>query len=161
MRSFKDSAGRDWLVVVNYSTRGRVMALAQLDLFDLKVFEQIGINPALLIDVLYGVCQEQVEKIPLTKEQFCNALTGDAIELAADALLHEIIDFFPSSRRNVLNKLLATAQQVQGKAMELIDAKLSSGDLIKQLEASLNLPSGSVPESAAFTPAPSHSASSP
>ena len=160
MKTFKDSAGRDWLIVINYSAKERVQAMTGLDLFDLSVFERIGDDPAKLIDVLYAVCKPDADKIPITKAQFVDSLVGDVIEQAAEALTQEIIDFFPKRRREMLNKVLATARQVQDKAMEMIDAKLSSGEILKKLEQSLSEPSGSLPEPSGSTPAPSPSGNS-
>jgi hypothetical protein len=160
MKTFKDNASRDWILIVNYSAKERVLALAGLDLFDLKIFEKIGTDPTKLIDVLYAICKEQIDNVPLTKAQFVDAIAGDCIEAAANALIEEIINFFPSRRREVLQKLVATASKVQDKALELIETKIDSGEILKKLEQSLNAASGSSPESSESTPAPSPSVSS-
>lgn len=160
MRTFKDSLGRDWIIEVNYSAKQRVKAACDLDLFDLAVFQKIGADPTLLIDVIFGLCKPEIEKRGVTAEQFVDSLVGDAIEQASDALLQEIIDFFPSSRRTTLRKVLETAQQVQAKAVAHIDEKLNSGELLKQLEKTLIPQSGAAPESSASIPAPSPSVSS-
>jgi hypothetical protein len=120
MQTFKDSAAREWIITVNYSTKQRVQGMAQVDLFDLSVFEKLGNDPGKLIEILYAICQEQADKTGLKKEQFYDAIIGDCLEAAADALTQEIINFFPKRRREVFQKLVATAGQVQDKALALI-----------------------------------------
>lgn len=158
MKSFK-SLDRDWQLTVNYSAGERVKALTNLDLFSINIFEEIGNNPMKLIETLYAICQPEADANKITKQQFVDSLAGDTIEKAADALTQEIIDFFPSSRRETLKRLLATAEQLQGKALEMLDAKLKDPNLLNELGKQLNGPSGVAPASAESTPAPSPSVS--
>jgi hypothetical protein len=160
MKAFKDQQGRDWAIVVNYSAKERVLEYAKVDLFDLNVFEKLGDDPSKLIDVLYAVCKPDLDAKALTKAQFVDAIAGDCIEAAADALTQEIIDFFPKRRRETLNKIRATAEKVQDKALAMIDEQIESGELQRKLEQKLNDAFGAAPVSAASTPAPSPSASS-
>jgi hypothetical protein len=160
MKTFKDQGDREWVLQVNYSAKQRVQALAGVDLFDLSIFEKLGSDPGKLIEILYAICQEQADKLGLKKEQFYDAIIGDCLEAAADALTQEIINFFPKRRREVFQKLVATAGKVQDKALELIETKLDSGEILRKLEQSLNAASGSAPASSESTPAHSPSDSS-
>jgi hypothetical protein len=160
MTKFKDQSDREWMLQVNYSAKQRVQLIANVDLFDLSIFERLGKDPGKLIEILYAICQEQAEKIGLKREQFYDAIIGDCLETAADALIEEIIAFFPKRRREVFQKLVATAGKVQDKALELIETKLDSGEILRKLEQSLNEASGSAPVSSESTPAPSLSDSS-
>jgi len=157
MRSFKDSLDRDWIVTVNYTAKVRVQAACNVDLFELGVFEKLGNDPGLIIEVLTALVADQLTARSITPAQFQDGLIGDAIERASDAMIQEIIDFFPKRRREVLRKVYAAAEQVQDKAAELIEEKLNSGDLLKSLEQSLNQPFGDAPGSAVFIPVTSPS----
>ncbi len=95
----------------------------------------------------------------ITAEQFLDSLTGDSLEQAGDALLEEIINFFPQKRRETLRKILATAKRVQDRAAELIDEKLESGAIMQSLEKHLNPSSGNAPASVESIPATSRSGS--
>jgi hypothetical protein len=160
MKTFRDTAGRDWAITVNYSAKERVLEYAKVDLFDLKVFENLGNDPTKIIDVLYAVCKPDLDTKGLTKAQFVDAIAGDVIAEASDALTSEIIDFFPQRRREMLTKIRATAEKVQDKALAMIDEKINSGELQRKLEQSLNDAFGVTPESSVSTPAPSPSVSS-
>jgi membrane-bound ClpP family serine protease len=106
---------------VNYSAKQRVQAMAgrrPVRSVDLRKARQ---RPGKLIEILYAICQEQADKTGLKKEQFYDAIIGDCLEAAADALTQEIINFFPKRRREVFQKLVATAGKVQDKALELIE----------------------------------------
>lgn len=136
-------------------------AACDVDLFDIGVFDKLGNDPGLIIETISALVSDQLAAKGLTKEQFQDSLTGDGIQAASDVLIQEIIDFFPTRRRNLLNKVKATADQVVEQAEKQINEKLNSPDLLKQLMQSLNHPSGAAPESAASTPAISPSDNSP
>lgn len=159
MKVFKDGNGRDWSITVNYSAKVRVEAAAGVDLFNVDVFKQLGEDTGKLIATLCAVVEPQLKEKGVTAEQFLDSLTGDSLEQAGDALLQEIIDFFPQKRRETLRKILVTAKQVQERAASLIDQKLDSGEILQNLEQHLNRSSGNAQESAASTPAPSPSGS--
>lgn len=159
MKLFKDGSGREWIIAVNYSAKQRVQAKTQIDLFNVQVFEDLGKDVGKLIDVICAVCEPQLKEKGITADQFLDSLTGDSLEQAGDALLEEIINFFPQKRRETLRKILATAKTVQDRAAALIDQKLESGEILQSLERHLNPSSGNAPESAASTPANSPSGS--
>lgn len=159
MRVFKDGSGRDWTMAVNYTVKQRVLAETGADLFDLRVFEKLGDDTTLLLEVVCSAVKDQLEAKKITPQQFLDSLTGDSIEAAANALTEEIIAFFPQRRREVLKKLQAAGDSIQQKAVEEIDRKLASGELQRKLEATLRLQSGDSPASAESTQDSSPSAS--
>lgn len=149
MKSFKDLNGRQWIVQINYSARQRVKALVNLDLFDPSVFDRLGDDPGLILEVLYAVCQEQAEKDSIRLEQFADAIAGDPLDAAQEALTEALFDFFPQRRREALRKMYAAAKQMQEKALQLIEQKIDSGELLERLQQTLTPPSGAPPASAA------------
>jgi hypothetical protein len=58
-----------------------------------------------------------------------------------------LIEFFPESKRRLLEKATAKYRQVQTKALAMVEAKLDSPELeaeiLKDLEAELRLPAPS------------------
>jgi hypothetical protein len=127
MKKFKDVEGRDWQIVVNVGSAKKVRDLTGVNLFDLFQSEaqRVFSDPCLLVDVLFVLCQEQCRERSITDEAFGRGLVGDAIEHAAEALLGEVADFFPSRRRTILRATMAKSEQMavqlEAKALEAIE----------------------------------------
>ena len=109
MKTFTDNTGRTWTLSVTVGTIKRVRALCGVDLANIitmesgktpnvGLLERLAADPVLLVDVLFAVCKPEADAKGITDEEFGRAMAGDAIELAATALLDEIIDFFPEAK---------------------------------------------------------------
>ena len=173
MRSFKDNADRTWTLTLNVWTVKKVRDLLGVDLLDLSdsdsapstgdakptgLIYRLIADPVLLVDVVYAVCKPEADARSIGDEDFGRSMAGDAIESATEALLAEIVDFFPSARdRARLTMVLAKFNQVVAKANDLLDAKANAMDVetvTASLEKMLGDSSGDVPESSASIPAP-------
>jgi hypothetical protein len=120
MRTFSDSAGRTWCVSLNVAAVKQVrdlLGLNLLDVFDGKLIDRLATDPILLVDVLYVVCKTEAEKAGVSDVQFGQAMAGDAIAAATDALLKELVDFFQPGQREILSKAIAKRNNYQ-KAIE-------------------------------------------
>lgn len=136
MKTFKDSAGRDWKVVIDTNAIKRARDTAGVDLVaiaDGDLYGRLHLDPVLVCDVAYGVCQPEAESRKFAREDFNTVLVGDAIAGARTAILEDLVDFFPNPLRESLKKALARA---------------------KETPETPGGPSGTSPESAASTPAP-------
>jgi hypothetical protein len=105
--------------------------------------------------VVYAVCKPQADAQSVGDEEFGRAMGGDAIDAAADALLEELINFFPKGRREVLRKALAKLKKLQGVALEAVQVRLESPELEKELTEQLNQlgdSSGNAPASSGSIP---------
>lgn len=129
MRSFKDNAGRTWIVSVNVATIKRVRALTGADLLDLsegRIIERLSMDPVLLCDVIYAICKPDADSMSLTDEDFGRAMGGDAIELATEAVLAEIVDFSRSPReRQALGRILELSKTAKGLALDQAEKNLA------------------------------------
>ena len=150
MRNFIDSSGRVWVVDVSVTTINRVRTLTGVNLLEViqgELIEQLSSDPILLADCLYAVCQPQAVREGVSDEAFGQSLAGDVIDRATTALLEGLIEFFPESKRRLLEKATAKYRQVQTKALAMVEAKLDSPELeaeiLKDLEAELRLPAPS------------------
>ena len=153
MKTFKDNAGRTWTVDVNIATVKRVKSLLKVDLTDAvegKLLDRFILDPILLCDVIYVICKPEADKEKITDEQFGQAMAGDAIEHATEALLEELINFFPELKRPALRAALGRFQTLQEKGAEFTVKYLNSPkfekEMDKELERIFNL-SGSSQES--------------
>ncbi len=147
MKTFNDNAGRTWTVAINVDCIKRVKTLLAVNLLDAiegKLIEQLVSDPVLLCDVIYAICKPEADTKEISDEEFGRAMAGDAIDHATTALLEELVDFFPSGKRQVLAKALEKLKTFQTKAVETAGKRLDDPKLDQQLEALLN--QGELPE---------------
>ena len=162
MKSFTDTTGRVWTITVNVGAIKRVRALCGVDLnaiveVDEKnnvttgLLERLSTDPVLLVDVLYAICKPECDAKGVSDEEFGCAMAGDAIEHATDALLDEVVDFFPEAKRLALKKVLTATRRFAEAAKQKLMATLNNGELDRQIESELerlNDSSGNARESA-------------
>ena len=161
MKSFTDTLGRTWTLVVNVATLKRVRALCGVDLNGIievedgkpetRLLEKLSTDPVLLVDVLYAVCKPECDRRKISDEDFGSAMAGDAIDLATSALLDEIIDFFPEAKRQAFRKILSATRRFEEIAKKRLSETLADSkfedSIVCELERLTGL-SRSVPESA-------------
>jgi hypothetical protein len=141
MRTFKDNAGRSWVVVINVDTIRRVRALVQVDLLkvlDGELVQKLAGDPVLLCDVLYAVLKPEADAQNISDVDFGRAMAGDAIEHATQAFLDAIADFFPPGKRNVLAKMLGKLRVLETKSTALAEKNLDGVDLDQVLADALS-----------------------
>jgi hypothetical protein len=158
-RTFTDNAGRSWQIAVTVSTIRRVRAEAGVDLAAAgrtapggeSVLERIASDPVLLADALYAIVRPEAEARKITPEQFGEALAGDAVEAAADALVEEIVDFFPTPVRARWRRAMDLAKAARSRNEAQVDRELE-----RMAEgAAAETPSPSMPSAPpAASPAP-------
>lgn len=148
MKSFSDNTGRNWTLAVNVGTIKRVRALCGVDLANIITMEagqnpkvdlldRLANDPVLLVDVLYAVCKEEADKNNVSDVDFGRAMAGDAIELATAALLDEIIDFFPETKRRVFRKILDATRRFESKTKQALAALLTDPALDGKIDEAL------------------------
>ena len=140
MKTFTDNANRQWNVSVTVDAVKRVKSLLDVDLMDAaagKLIQQLSDNPVLLCDVIYCVIKPQADEKDITDEDFGKAMAGDAIDQATSAFLEELVNFFPSRKREMLQKVLVKLENLQAIAAEVIHKRLDSPQLETQMRAEL------------------------
>jgi len=161
MKTFNDNAGRTWTITINVDAIKRVRGLLQVNLLDViegKLIDRLIGDPVLLCDVLYALVKPEAETKQITDEDFGRAMAGDSIDHATTALLEELVSFFPSPRdRANLQRVLEATWRVMDKARDVIEQRISSGEIDKIAERALQTAmssSGDSPVSLESTPAP-------
>lgn len=162
MKSFSDNTGRVWTLAVNVAAIKRVRALCDVDLNSIieldaknqptaKLLERLSTDPVLLVDVLYAVCKPECDQKNVSDGEFGAAMAGDAIDHATAALLDEIIDFFPETKRLAFKKILSATRRFEAIARNRMETLLADGkfedSLVSELERLTGL-SVNAPESA-------------
>lgn len=163
MKTFTDNAGRTWTVAINVATVKRVRGLLGVDLLGLIDDKFAGLAKLMgdacdLIDVLYVLCKDEADKMGVTDDQFGRAMSGDALEHAADAFLAEFTDFFPDPRiRAGLKQVISKGRIVRDRLMDRMAETLDAIDPVA-VAATLIGSSGAAPASSGSTRGRSHSA---
>ncbi len=101
MQTFRDNAGRSWLVAIDVAAIKRVRALLTYDLLtvlDGKGAAPLTSDPVVLVDVLYVLCKPEADRLGVSDEEFGRALGGDALREATDAFVEALIAFCPNPR---------------------------------------------------------------
>ena len=155
MKTFTDNMGRTWTLVVNVATIKRVRALCGVDLNSIvevedgkpsaKLLERLSGDPVLLVDVLYAVCRPECEQKGVSDEDFGAAMAGDAVEQATDALLDEVIDFFPAAKRAAFQRILSASRRFGEAARQRMEAMLADGKFEERLVSELERLTGLSP----------------
>ncbi|MCX5685684.1 MAG: hypothetical protein NT049_18660 [Planctomycetota bacterium] len=160
MKTFTDSQGRSWSVVVNVSAIKRVRHALDVNLLDVAggdLLSRLAGDPCLLVDVLYVLCKAETDAKGVGDEDFGRAMVGGALDAASSALMEELLDFFPSALRiGALKKMvlgaseaLATATEAARTMQPLIEAAKTP----RQEAGRLGGSSGASPASSEPTPA--------
>ena len=153
MKTFTDNKGRIWTLEVTVATVKRVRALCRVDLNSIveldknnkpsaELLERLSSDPVLLVDVLYAVCKPQADKLGITDADFGEAMAGDAIEYATSALLEEVINFFPESKRMVMQRILSASRKFSEAARKKLEAELN-GEFESRVVSTLEQLTGS------------------
>lgn len=130
MKAFTDSKNRTWVVDITVSAIRRIRDLTGIDFGNAKVFadqgtmEKIGLDVVLLAEVLYAALLPAITQKGIEKDDFCDAIQGDAINEAQFALLDGIADFFPKAQGNLLKSVLRQAREEQEKAVKEMEETL-------------------------------------
>lgn len=123
-----DKEGRDWSTAISVATIERVKELAGVlltDAADTDLVERLYSDVMLLCDVLYAVSMPQAEQRDITSSQFGELLVGDTIDRACESLMVDLINFFPSSRRPIVTRIVAAARRLTEERVKLVDQKMS------------------------------------
>jgi hypothetical protein len=151
MKTFRDTAGREWAITVDLPAISRVMKagieymgepikvnlLALLEP-DSELLAKALNYPPMIGGVVYALCQPQCAEKNVGDEEFARGLDGDVLGKALDCILEETIGFFPQDRRKVLGKVLEKSRTFAAKAQTLTEARLRSGELDRAIDALLN-----------------------
>lgn len=143
MRTFQDSKGREWTVEITIATAKRLRDLLDVDLIAAysdendDLFQRLSVDPFLLCNVVYVVCKPQADAEGVSDEQFGEAMSGQPIENATEALLEELVVFFPRAKRTTFRKALNRMREMEAKAAAVTEAKLDDPEIERTMIARL------------------------
>lgn len=129
---------REWLVSIDGPKIREVRRECggfDLGARDASQFGRLTEDPLFASEVLWILCRKQAGECGVTQDQFDAALKGDEGEAAGVALLDAVIDFFPSSQRTLLRKLMKQQQEIQQAATEKAEARLLDPTTMEAVKA--------------------------
>ena len=104
MKTFTDNKGRTWTLEVTVATVKRVRGLCKVDL-----------NSIVELDKNNKPSAELLER-----------LSSDPV-LLVDVLYAEVINFFPESKRMVMQRILSASRKFSEAARKKLEAELNNG----------------------------------
>ena len=141
MHRFTDTAGRAWIASLNVGTLKKARDLAGVDLSAVaggEVFNRLAADPVLLCTALHAISRPEAEGATVpTLDEFLAAMDGDAVAAATDALVGEIVGFFP---KPVRERLLRAVEAAKAKA------ERSAEEAMRRLDETYSGSPGSLPE---------------
>jgi hypothetical protein len=126
MRVFKDTKGRQWTVAVNCATVRRVRDLLKIDMLslgdlDVELLKTLQ-DPVNLCNVLFVLCKEEADKAGISDLEFGKSMGGDSLLKGYEALMEELVDFFPEARkRRILRTLLSAENQSSERTLKIAE----------------------------------------
>ena len=141
MKQFTDNKERSWTLSLNIATAKKVKDAVSFDLLSEDVGEMVGrlaVDPVLLCDVIFILVSDQAARNNITAEDFGESMAGEAIGKATEALLDEIVDFFPPRKRKVLRMALDKMEEAEDLLMTRAEDLISSKTAEEIVEEVIN-----------------------
>ena len=129
MHVFKDKTGRTWHASLTVATLKKARDLAGVDLADVsdgEVFRRLAADPVLLCSALHAISEPAPGESAATLDAFCAAMDGDTLAPASDALVGEVVDFFPPPVRARMKSAVAAAKKAQEEALRRMDERTAA-----------------------------------
>jgi hypothetical protein len=143
MQTFTDTAGRVWSLAISTHTVKRVRTLLSVDLMEFVEGSLMGKlmgDVVLFVDVLYAICKPEADARNLTDEQFGQAMSGDVLLAAEEALAESLFSISHPSRRQAARTAWEKAKQLRERASELAVVRLNDPAIERRFEEILNAP---------------------
>lgn len=146
MRAFRDTGGRTWDIKVTVATIARVHAECQVDLtqiFDRESAAAKAVRSTpLFFGILCAVLRPQLESKSVTELSLGESLDEATTEAAVIALHEGVIDFFPESKRRVIEpafrKVMGAAEKIQKARLDIAAKSLESTDFEQAVKAAMD-----------------------
>lgn len=149
MASFTTSNGQTWELNLTIADIKRVrnadidnegegpIDLLALDSGSPPLLTRIGIDVALLCDIIYVLVQPQADKAGVSSEDFGSLLGGDTIAAASDAFYEALADFFRRLRRNDLSAALEKQKSLIAESVMEATTQIKDFNVKKALKETL------------------------
>lgn len=175
MAKFTDEQGHEWHLRLNVGLIERARHSLEIDLADMssQTFFKLADDPVAMVGVLWLLVESEAKERGVSPESFGEALVGDAIDAATEALLEAIGDFFPRRKRELFHKMTEAGNASLAEADRLAEESLADPETRQRIARAMKADrdraldealsrwesATSSPGSSESTPGPSASAS--
>jgi len=142
-QTFTDIAGRIWTVPIDTTTIKRVRALMGVDLMEFVEGSLMGKlmgDTVLFVDTLYAICKPEADARGVSDEQFGQAMSGDALAVAEEAIAEGLFSISHPSRRVAARTAWEKAKELRDRVTELQLVRLKDPAIERRFEEILNAP---------------------
>ena len=121
MHAFKDRTGRDWTLDMTCGRAAQIRAVTGVDVTNVtqpepRCLMQMTEDPYLAMDVIWVLVEPQAQARGVSKAEWLDALTGNEMSEASEALQDEIIFFSPD--RHPRKKVLLAAAEASRRVID-------------------------------------------
>ena len=157
MKKFKDNTNREWEIAINVAAVRRVRNKLNADLLDIQTtMPRLLADPIFLVDVVYVLCEAQATEYNVSDEQFGEAMAGDALGAAKQALIDELKSFFPTrEERDAVERAIQKGIEMVSILRKKGTEKINAMDMNAEADRILEMLGSS------FTNSPESSTSNP
>jgi hypothetical protein len=125
--SFKDKAGREWKIEVDYPAVEKVIADTGFDITNLAdPNEASKLTGLKMLAVIVSLCCDQFAARKMSVDDFRKSINGDSMESAAAALEEELINFSPSRLHPTLKLMSQKGRELQAAATKKAHAMIEA-----------------------------------
>ena len=138
--TFTDTAGRVWCLSIGTDTIKRVRSVLGVDLMEFvegSLMAKLLDDTVLFVDVLYAVCQPEADARGVTDTQFGQAMSGDVLAVAEEALAEGLFHISHPSRREAARTAWAKVKALRARACEMAVIRLSDPRIDQMFEAEI------------------------
>lgn len=140
---FRDAEGRTWTFNITVGTYRKIKIEEGIDITD--VFSEgnwlqrvsSGEEVGLVLTLAILALQSSLDERNISMEAFCDALTGDALEDMADALIGGVVNFMPEHKRKPLVKTVEILNTEKKRASDVVIEKMDK--IVPMMVESRNL----------------------
>jgi hypothetical protein len=125
---------------IGTDTVKRVRSLLSVDLMEFvegTLMGKLMADVVLFVDVLFVICKPEADARGVTDEQFGQAMSGDVLQAAEEALAEGLFTFSHPSRREPARTAWEKLKQLRTRACELATVRLKDPGIDQMFEAEL------------------------
>jgi len=154
MKTFTDTQGRSWSIVLNLGTAIRVKSELEVDLLqpeagDPPLLTRLGTDEILLGQIICCLLQKQFETHDMDAEDVLASFDGTTLLAAQKAFYEELVDFFQSRGRTDRARAVEAQMKVIEKAVAAVESRIQEMDVEKLIDGAM---SGELPDLSQQTP---------
>jgi len=142
MKQFTDNSGKEWSIDIHALSIDQVRREVDVDLIAWATgtgeeVAKAASDPVTIIRVMCSLCADQMEKDGVDEVAFAKALRGDGLENAVEALVEDLIDFFPKSKATLLRSMHDKSRAAEAGLLTRMQAEIDTGVIGKAIDQQL------------------------